>query len=45
MTILHISDIHGLHNQLTTLPAADVIVQSGDFTLGGSEKEAIEFMQ
>lgn len=32
-------------NQLTTLPAADVIVHSGDFTLGGSEKEAIEFMQ
>lgn len=45
MTILHISDIHGLHNQLTTLPAADVIVHSGDFTLGGSEKETIEFMQ
>ena len=36
---------HRLHNQLTDLPAADVIVQSGDFTLGGSEKEAIEFMQ
>ena len=28
MTILHISDTHGLHNQLTDLPAADVIVQS-----------------
>ena len=36
---------HRLHNQLTDLPAADVIVQSGDFTLGGSEKEAIDFMQ
>ena len=45
MTILHISDTHGLHNQLTDLPAADVIVHSGDFTLGGSEKEAIDFMQ
>ena len=45
MTILHISDTHGLHNQLTDLPAADVIVHSGDFTLSGSEKEAIEFMQ
>ena len=45
MTILHISDTHGLHNQLTNLTAADVIVHSGDFTLGGSEKEAIEFMQ
>lgn len=45
MTILHISDTHGLHNQLTDLPAADVIVHSGDFTLGGSENEAIEFIQ
>lgn len=45
MTLLHISDTHGLHDQLTDLPAADVIVHSGDFTLDGSEKEAIEFMQ
>lgn len=45
MTILHISDTHGLHNQLTNLPAADVIVHSGNFTFGGSEKEAIDFMQ
>lgn len=45
MTILHISDTHGLHNQLNNLPAVDVIVHSGDFTFGGSEKEAIDFMQ
>ena len=30
---------------MTDLPAADVIVHSCDFTLSGSEKEAIEFMQ
>lgn len=45
MTILHISDTHGQHTKLANLPAADVIVHSGDFTFGGSEQEAIEFMQ
>lgn len=45
MTILHISDTHGQHTKLANLPAADVIVHSGDFTFGGSEQEAIDFMQ
>lgn len=38
------SDSHGLHRQLTKLPDADVIVHSGDFTMNGSEQEAIDFM-
>lgn len=45
MTILHISDTHGQHGKLINVPKADVIVHSGDFTFGGSEKEAIDFMQ
>ena len=44
MTILHISDIHGLHRQLAELPEADVIVHSGDFTQAGTKHEALDFM-
>lgn len=44
MTILHISDTHGLHRQLAGLPEADVIVHSGDFTQAGTEHEALDFM-
>ncbi len=42
-TILHISDTHGLHRQLTNLPEADVIIHSGDFTFGGTVEEAMDF--
>ena len=45
MTILHISDTHGKHNQLRDLPLADVLVHSGDFTMAGTEEEAIEFLE
>ena len=44
MTILHLSDTHGCHHRLRDLPEADVIVHSGDFTMNGSEAEAIDFM-
>ncbi len=44
MKILHLSDTHGLHKNLTSLPEANVIVHSGDFTFAGSEKEAYDFM-
>jgi Icc-related predicted phosphoesterase len=43
-TILHISDTHGRHRELTNLSYADVIVHSGDFTRNGSEEEAYDFM-
>lgn len=45
LKILHISDTHGKHRELGNLPAADVIVHSGDFTFGGSDGEALDFME
>lgn len=44
MTILHISDTHGLHNRLGELPSADVLVHSGDFTNSGTEQETLDFL-
>lgn len=44
MKILHISDTHGAHRRLGELPAADVVIHSGDFTMTGSEAEAIDFL-
>ena len=44
MTILHISDTHNCHKELGTLPEADVIVHSGDFTRDGTEEEAYDFI-
>lgn len=42
--ILHLSDTHSQHRRLTQLPDADILVHSGDFTMNGSEQEAIDFM-
>jgi len=44
MRILHISDTHGLHHRLGTLPPADVLVHSGDFTNMGTESEVLDFL-
>lgn len=44
MKILHLSDTHGFHRRLSGLPYADVVVHSGDFTMNGSEAEAIDFL-
>lgn len=44
MKILHISDTHGFHRRLRDLPDADVVVHSGDFTMNGSQQEAIDFI-
>lgn len=44
MKLLHISDTHGCHHRLRDLPEADIIVHSGDFTMNGSQQEAIDFM-
>ena len=43
-SILHISDTHGAHRRIGELPAADVVVHSGDFTMTDSEAEAIDFL-
>ena len=44
MTILHISDTHGLHGRLGALPPADALVHSGDFTHSGTEQEVLDFL-
>lgn len=44
MRILHISDTHGRHAELNNLPNADIIIHSGDFTMTGTEQEAIDFL-
>lgn len=44
MTILQISDTHNKHQQLTNLPAADVIVHCGYFADNGTEKEVLDFL-
>lgn len=45
MRILHLSDTHNQHRQLKALPEADIIIHSGDFTLHGTEEEALDFMK
>lgn len=44
MNILHLSDTHDKHHELPSLPEADVIVHSGDFTFAGSERETYDFL-
>lgn len=44
MKILHLSDTHGCHHRLGQLPYTDVVVHSGDFTMNGSQSEAIDFL-
>lgn len=44
MKILQLSDTHNKHQQLTNLPAADVIVHCGDFTDMGTEEEVLDFL-
>lgn len=45
MKILHLSDTHGSHRRLVNLPEADVLVHSGDFTMVGTEQEALDFLE
>lgn len=45
MKILHLSDTHGCHRQLKDLSEADVVVHSGDFTMVGTNSEAIDFLE
>lgn len=45
MKILHLSDTHGSHRRLVYLPEADVLVHSGDFTMVGTEQEALDFLE
>lgn len=45
MRILHISDSHNRHRDLGEMPEADVLVHSGDFTMAGSDMEALDFLE
>ena len=45
LRLLHISDTHGVHRRLRDLPEADILVHSGDFTMSGSEAEALDFLE
>lgn len=45
MKLLHLSDTHGSHRRLIGLPSADVVVHSGDITMTGTEKEAMDFLE
>lgn len=44
MKIIHLSDTHGKHRQLSGLPDADVIVHTGDFCDEGTIEEAEDFI-
>lgn len=44
MKILHISDTHNRHHDIGTLPEADIVIHSGDFTDRGTEAEALDFL-
>ena len=44
LRILHLSDTHGLHYKLRDLPAADVIIHSGDISNNGTEEEIFDFL-
>lgn len=45
MKILHISDTHNKHRDLGQMPEADVLVHSGDFSMAGSDAEALDFLE
>ena len=45
MNILLLSDTHGSHRDLGSLPEADVIVHSGDIAMNGSSSEVLDFMR
>ena len=44
MNILHISDTFGRHAELKNLPAADVLVHTGNFTAHGKRDEVYDFI-
>jgi 3',5'-cyclic AMP phosphodiesterase CpdA len=45
MTLLHLSDTHGLHRQIENLPLAEVIVHTGDFCEKGTVEEVEDFVE
>lgn len=45
MRLIHLSDTHGLHEQLPDLPEADIAVHTGDITENGTIEEAEGFIE
>jgi len=47
MRIVHLSDTHGKHHSLqnTPLPAADIIIHSGDISWVGKPEEIMDFIE
>lgn len=43
MKIVHISDTHGYHDSIETLPTGDILVHSGDISMRGGMVEIIQF--
>lgn len=43
VTVVVISDTHNRHRRLPALPDGDILVHAGDFTLGGTQKEILDF--
>jgi len=45
MRLLHLSDTHSKHRLLHDLPAADIIIHSGDISWAGKPEEVLDFIQ
>jgi predicted phosphodiesterase len=45
MRLLHLSDTHNRHRELTDLPAADILIHSGDVSMAGTDAEVIYFIE
>lgn len=43
LRILHLSDTHSLHREILELPAADLLLHTGDFTISGTDAEYRDF--
>ena len=43
MKFIHLSDTHGKHHELPKLPAADLIIHSGDMCFAGTANEFMDF--
>ena len=44
-SILHLSDTHSQHREMKTLPDADLLIHSGDFTINGTPQETADFLE
>ena len=43
VSILHLSDTHNLHDTISTMPSADVLIHTGDWTENGTDDEHDKF--